>query len=175
MFKKLSDTLAKFFPTFHVSVPLLRWWASFCSIIAVYTGMYYFNAWEYLWDADVSKISFGIIILFTFVMLQIGRWTSKLHSSHQRVTPREARLVLAPLEWLASVMERAGLAGTVVGFIYMFSFAFVGIDPNDVSTIKTGIEIITVGMSTALLTTLVGIVCSTMTHGLLENAQYGLK
>ncbi len=72
-------------------------------------------------------------------------------------------------------MERAGLAGTVVGFIYMFAFAFVGIDPNDVSTVKAGIEIITVGMSTALLTTLVGIICSTITQGLLENARYGLK
>lgn len=172
MFDKLSNWLSKFIPT--VTVPLLRWWASFCSLTAIYTGMYFLGVWQYLWDADWSKISFGVVILFTMVVLQLGRWTAKLHGPI-RVTPLEAARKLAPYEWLASVMERAGLAGTVVGFIYMFSFAFVGIDPNDVSTIKTGIEIITVGMSTALLTTLVGIICATLTHGLLENAQYGLK
>ncbi len=137
--------------------------------------MYFFGVWQYLWDADWSKISFVVIALFTFVMLQIGRRTAKCHGQKRRVTLLAASQKLSPYEWLASVMERAGLAGTVVGFIYMFSFAFVGIDPNDVSTIKAGVEIITVGMSTALLTTLVGIVCATLTHGLLENAQYGLK
>jgi len=172
MLDTLFSWLSKFVPT--MSLPLLRWWASFCSLVAIYTGMYFFGVWEYLWGADWSKISFGVVVLFTLVMLQLGRWTAKLHGT-KRVTIREARLKLSPYEWLASAMERAGLAGTVVGFIYMFSFAFVGIDPNDVGTIKAGIEIITVGMSTALLTTLVGIVCATLTHGLLENAQYGLK
>ena len=172
MFDELSNWLSKF--KFSVSVPLLRWWASICSITAVFAGMYFFGIWEYLWGADVSKISFAVIVLFSFVIIQVGRWTAKLHGQ-KRVTPLEADRWLAPYEWAASVMERAGLAGTVVGFIYMFAFAFVGIDPNDVSTVKAGIEIITVGMSTALLTTLVGIICSTITQGLLENARYGLK
>ena len=167
----LSGWLSALVPT--MSLPLLRWWAGFCTLVTLYIGMYFFGVWHYLWDADWSKISFGVVILFTFVALQLGRWTAKL--GRGCITRAEAANILSPYEWLATVMERAGLAGTVVGFIYMFSYAFVGIDPNDVGTIKAGIEIITVGMSTSLLTTLVGIICATMTHGLLENAQYDLK
>ncbi len=52
-----------------------------------------------------------------------------------------------------------GMIGTVIGFIMMLS-GFATVDISNAKTIQDLVKALGVGMSTALYTTLVGLVCS---------------
>ena len=54
-----------------------------------------------------------------------------------------------------------GMMGTVIGFIMMLG-GFANIDINDMATVQGLIKGLGVGMSTALYTTLTGLICSAL-------------
>ena len=65
--------------------------------------------------------------------------------------------------WFASdVLLTMGLIGTVAGFILMLAGAFNGINISDVSSVQQALANMAVGMSTALYTTLTGLITSTL-------------
>jgi flagellar motor component MotA len=65
--------------------------------------------------------------------------------------------------WFASdVLLTMGLIGTVAGFILMLAGAFHGINISDVSSVQQALANMAVGMSTALYTTLTGLITSTL-------------
>ena len=65
--------------------------------------------------------------------------------------------------WFASdVLLTMGLIGTVAGFILMLAGAFKGINISDVSSVQQALANMAVGMSTALYTTLTGLITSTL-------------
>jgi biopolymer transport protein ExbB/TolQ len=53
------------------------------------------------------------------------------------------------------------MAGTVIGFIMMLS-GFAKVDVTDTSTVQGLIKSLGVGMSTALYSTLTGLICSAL-------------
>ena len=53
-----------------------------------------------------------------------------------------------------------GMIGTVTGFLLMLSGAFAEIDLANTSTIQNSLTKMALGMSTALYTTLIGLICS---------------
>ena len=55
-----------------------------------------------------------------------------------------------------------GMIGTVTGFILMLSTSLATLDPNDVENMRSAIANMAVGMSTALLTTLSGLMATLM-------------
>ncbi|MDC1257330.1 MotA/TolQ/ExbB proton channel family protein, partial [bacterium] len=57
-------------------------------------------------------------------------------------------------------MLALGMIGTVAGFILMLGGSFSDIDTSNPETLKTALKSMALGMSTALYTTLVGLVCS---------------
>ena len=54
-----------------------------------------------------------------------------------------------------------GMIGTVTGFIMMLS-GFTSVDIGDIQTIQDLIKKLGLGMSTALYSTLVGLICSSL-------------
>ena len=59
-------------------------------------------------------------------------------------------------------MITLGMIGTVAGFLIMLNTAFSGLDVNDIRNVQEEISDMAIGMSTALVTTLVGLICSTL-------------
>ena len=59
-------------------------------------------------------------------------------------------------------MITLGMIGTVAGFLIMLNTAFSGLDVNDIRNVHEAISDMAIGMSTALVTTLVGLICSTL-------------
>ena len=53
-----------------------------------------------------------------------------------------------------------GLIGTVTGFILMLGIAFINLDVTNVASVQEALKNMSIGMSTALYTTLVGLVSS---------------
>jgi len=105
----------------------------------------------FLWNADVSKLSFLIIALFIKSYTKLG----VLLHSNKKVTFDDLDSGYEDSELSMAI----GMLGTVIGFIVMTT-AFAGVDLSVVENIKELFGIATSGMSTALLTTAAGLVSS---------------
>jgi hypothetical protein len=134
----------------------LKWWiqTALITFAAVMANQY--GWWEFLYNADMTKISFIIIGTFVISSLAVGYIGLKN-------TTWDTIESISNYVWFASeVMITLGMIGTVAGFLIMLNTAFSGLDVNDVRNIQQAISDMAIGMSTALVTTLVGLICSTL-------------
>jgi len=130
---------------------LLRWWLIFCLTILAGGVAVYFKIHIDLYNADQTKLSFLILTVFTLASVWVGWRTKKSEDKPQDVS----------LGWFtAEACLALGMIGTVTGFLLMLSGAFADIDLANTATIQTSLTKMALGMSTALYTTLVGLICS---------------
>ena len=119
-----------------------------------------------LWNIDFTKISFLIIGLFTVSSIFCGRIAWRL-SSYLNQKSYDVNLVKdierdIDASWFVSdLFFTIGMVGTVIGFIVMLS-GFDSIDFSNPDTTKQMISGLGSGMSTALYTTLTGLICSVL-------------
>ena len=112
--------------------------------------------WTFLYEADMTKISF--VILSVFIVSSIAVGFISLQSTGWDHVERLTNYV-----WFSSeAMVTLGMIGTVAGFLIMLNTAFANLDVNNITNVQQAISDMSVGMSTALVTTLVGLVCSTV-------------
>lgn len=105
-----------------------------------------FGAIEYLLEADVTKLSFVIFAIWVLTTLNIGWNSFKKRDDFE-------------LPWFnAEICMSIGMVGTIIGFILMLSGSLGDIDPSNVESMKRVIADMAAGMSTALVTTLAGLV-----------------
>jgi hypothetical protein len=120
-----------------------------------------------LYYADVTKLSFLIIIIFIFTSVWIGRKTYEL----------EITSVIddkIDVGWfIAESCLALGMVGTVTGFLYMLGTAFENIDITDATTLQDALASMAKGMSTALYTTLTGLIASLIIKVQLVNYEVG--
>tara|TARA_R110000737_G_scaffold233175_1_gene246470 strand:+ start:2422 stop:2871 length:450 start_codon:yes stop_codon:yes gene_type:complete len=134
----------------------LKWWIQTAIIVFSAFMINQYGWWEFLYNADMTKISFVIIGVFLISSLSIG--FISLKSTNWDHIDR-----LTTYVWFGSeIMVTLGMIGTVAGFLIMLNTAFTGLDVNDIKNVQEAISDMAIGMSTALVTTLVGLVCSTI-------------
>ena len=68
-------------------------------------------------------------------------------------------------------MLALGMIGTVAGFILMLGSSFEGLDVEDTASLKSTLTAMALGMSTALYTTLTGLIFSQFTKIQLVNLE----
>ena len=133
---------------------LLKWWLIFCLTLLGFGTLYYFNLHSQLYYADVTKLSFLIIIIFMFTSVWIGKKTFNLEKTS--VTDENISV-----GWfIAESCLALGMVGTVTGFLYMLGTAFENIDVSNSLTLQDALASMAKGMSTALYTTLTGLIAS---------------
>jgi hypothetical protein len=145
----------------------LRWWLLAMLIATGATVCYQFNVFHTLWDMDNTKLSFVIIGLFTGVSLWVGGATWRAGSLMRllKIPARSLKRVeyVEDTAWFMSdVVLTLGMIGTVCGFILMLMSGFEGIDASDPKTLQVMLAKMSAGMSTALFTTLAGLVASVL-------------
>jgi len=146
---------------------LLKWWLIFCLTLLGFGTLYYFNMHTLLYYADVTKLSFLIIIIFIFTSVWIGRKTYDLEITS--VTDDKI-----DVGWfIAESCLALGMVGTVTGFLYMLGTAFENIDITDATTLQDALASMAKGMSTALYTTLTGLIASLIIKVQLVNYEVG--
>ena len=127
---------------------LLRWWLIFCLTVLAGGIAIYFDIHRELYEADQTKISFLILTIFVLTSIWIGV-----------ITKLQDRTV--ELGWfIAEACLALGMIGTVTGFLLMLNGAFSEIDLSNPTTIQSSLTKMALGMSTALYTTLTGLICS---------------
>ena len=146
---------------------LLKWWLIFCLTLLGFGTLYYFNMHSQLYYADVTKLSFLIIIIFMFTSVWIGRKTYDLEST----SVIDDKIDVG---WfIAESCLALGMVGTVTGFLYMLGTAFENIDITDATTLQDALASMAKGMSTALYTTLTGLIASLINKVQLVNYEVG--
>lgn len=134
---------------------LMRWWIQtvvviFASILAGHLGW-----WEALWEADQTKISILICGVYIFATSLAGLICKKNDTKFLKDNENYI--------WFASEATISlGMIGTVAGFLMLLSGAFVGIDVANTDALQAVISDLAVGMSTALTTTLLGLIASVL-------------
>ena len=133
---------------------LLKWWLIFCITLLGLSTCVYFNIHKDLYAADVTRLSFFIISIFICTSVWIGTKTYK-------VGIRQDYDQKSDVGWFVSESCLAlGMVGTVTGFLIMLGTAFANVDVTNATTLQQALSDMATGMSTALWTTLVGLVCS---------------
>lgn len=126
----------------------MYWWLV-TVIQAILVGITaYFGSMEFLWNTDITKLSFLTIALWVGTSAVIGY--SSYNSKTNYDTP-----------WfVAESCMTVGMIGTVIGFILMLGSSFADLDPSNIESMRAVITDMAAGMSTALLTTLTGLIAS---------------
>ena len=144
----------------------LKWWLF---ITTVGVGMFYAGNqgfFDTLWVADTTKLSFLLIGIFAFMSVWCGYKTWKLsvfldsEKTEKYIVEKIEHLM--EIGWFTSdLCLSIGMMGTVIGFIMMLA-GFGSVNVEDMSTVQGMIKGLGVGMSTALYTTLMGLICSAL-------------
>jgi len=144
----------------------LKWWL-FLSITLLGTlGLGQQGYLHLLWEGDTTKLSFVLLSIFTVMSGWCGykTWTLSRFLDNGQTEDYLVEKIehLMEVGWFTSdLCLSIGMMGTVIGFIMMLS-GFTNIDVKDMSTVQGLIKNLGVGMSTALYTTLTGLVCSAL-------------
>ena len=144
---------------------ILRWWLFLCISLAAMGVAFYFNFFHELYEKDITKISFVIISIYLVTSLFIGRLAFKLKNGESI----ESGLGVG---WFISEsMLALGMIGTVACFILMLGSSFEGLDVENIESLKQTLTDMAIGMSTALYTTLTGLIFSQFTKVQLVNLE----
>jgi len=126
------------------------------------------GGWKELYENDATKLSFVIAAMFLGMSKWCGYKTWLLSRFINRGNREEDDHMIKQVEntmeagWFTSdLCLTIGMAGTVIGFIMMLS-GFTKLDVSDVNTVQGLIKNLGIGMSTALYSTLTGLICSAL-------------
>jgi len=139
------------------NITSLAWFVQIALTVFASVLMHKFGWFEMMYHTDQTKISIVIIVLFIICSGTIGYLSFK---------PRNYKIIekLSNYVWFGSeTMTTLGMIGTVAGFLIMLGTAFSSLNLDSKTNIQEAIHFMAIGMSTALVTTLVGLVCSTLT------------
>ena len=126
-----------------------QWLIVSCGLVLLTFVGYHTGVLLEVFKMDKSYIALGITGVFIACHFVIAK----------QITDFSAE-VEARLWFVAEWMIACGMVGTVVGFIMIFGEAFTALDVNDPETIATVLVDMAHGVGTALVTTLVGLICS---------------
>ena len=117
----------------------------------------------------MTRLSFLIISIFTCTSIWIGTKTYKVGIQQDYNQKSD-------VGWFISESCLAlGMVGTVTGFLIMLGTAFANVDVTNAATLQQALADMAVGMSTALWTTLVGLVSSLIIKVQLVNLEVALN
>jgi hypothetical protein len=144
-----------------VNFAILRWLIIFLSSIVTSAFIQHKGLFAALWVADLSGISFIILAIYTILTVFIGVLTSRLTlHEHNSEIFRDNVPYLNGCWYASELLMALGMIGTLIGFTLMLGPALAGLDPSNVAMSTAAIFKMAGGMSTAVLTTLVGLITS---------------
>ena len=147
---------------------LLKWWLIFCLMLLATVISGYFDLHTTLYNADITKLSFFILSLCYCSSVWIGIKTYKVYKQDYTQS--------ATVGWFISESCLAlGMIGTVIGFLLMLGTAFTNLDVSNSVQLQDALASMAVGMSTALYTTLIGLVSSLILKVQLVNLEVALE
>lgn len=129
----------------------VRWWLMNAVIVLISIICFKFNLFHEIYQKDSSFLCFVIMILFSLVSGYNGLIAYNIKNNNNSLQKLE-------VAWFMSEICLAlGMIGTVIGFIQMLA-GFSSLNVSNTTSIQNLIVAMSYGMSTALYTTLVGLI-----------------
>ena len=146
-------------------IEFFRWWLFICLLsIGAYFGIH-FDIFSEIFDTDKTYLSSVILVLFTGSTLLTG-YRTWLFNYRKTYTDTK-------LGWFCGeIMFSLGMIGTLIGFVLVFGDALAHID-NQANKVQI-IADMGIGISTAIYTTLAGLVGTVLLWVQLINLEYGI-
>jgi len=143
-----------------------RWWLFVCILsIGAYFGIH-FDVFSTIFNTDKTYLSSVILLLFTGSTLLTG-YRTWLFNYRKTYTDTK-------VGWFCGeVMFALGMIGTLIGFVLVFGDALAHIDLEDQANKAKIIADMGIGISTAIYTTLAGLVGTVLLWIQLINLEYG--
>ena len=150
-----------------MKIEFFRWWLFVCILtIGAYFGIH-FDVFSMIFNTDKTYLSSVILLLFTGSTLLTG-YRTWLFNYRKTYTDTK-------LGWFCGeVMFALGMIGTLIGFVLVFGDALAHIDLEDQANKAKIIADMGIGISTAIYTTLAGLVGSVLLWIQLINLEYGI-
>lgn len=121
-----------------------KWWLTLnVGVVALLIGVFKFDLIQLLAEKDSTYLTFGILVVaigtsFSLFPMKTKDW-----------------------HWFMSdAVLSIGMVGTLFGFLMVLGQSFADIDTSSTESMTVAIGTLAQGMSTALVTSLVGLVCS---------------
>jgi hypothetical protein len=147
-----------------------------CSIAAASAFIQYKGLFAALWIADPSGLSFVTLSVFTLLSIFIGVLTYRLSGSEPGSQIFQENIKLLQSCWYASELLMAlGMMGTLIGFMMMLGPGLAALHTAELAAAKTSIFGMASGMSTAVTTTLVGLITSQLAKLQLINIESSIS
>ena len=144
---------------------LQKWYLIVCLETLLIAIAVYFGFHEQLWINDQTKLSFLITFIWAVSTVFVG-W---LHTLEDKIRIEKDT---KSAWYMAESCLTLGMIGTVAGFLLMLGAAFSNIDVSNTQTLQAALSSMALGMSTALYTTLVGLVASLFIKSQLINLEH---
>jgi len=137
---------------------IFLYWFLLISLISVSSlVLYRLGIYGAIWEGDSTHISYIIMLLFYFMSIWCGFKCWAIDHTEYSCNRAER---LCEWGWFVSAQVISlGLLGTVIGLMLSFS-GFENMDVSNPLEMKMLIQQIAGGISTALITTITGIICS---------------
>jgi len=142
----------------------LYWWIIFSLICVSSIWAWIVGVFAMTDQADFTKLSFLIYILFMIFSIRTGWYFYQLarlpYGSANALNRFEDN---QDASWFVSdVLLTLGMLGTIVGIIFAIGKTFYNIDPQNQLAMREALKMMGLGISTALYTTASGLICSTL-------------
>lgn len=133
-----------------LSIPFVRWWvfwsiAAVTMITALMSGL-----GAFITKSDCTYLSWSTIGVFFLASAHFGF----------RVQKEGTAVDTQVMKYATDLCTSLGFLGTIVGLVLMVTGAFSSIRVQDTESIQNSIVAMASGIGTALVTTLVGLICS---------------
>ena len=156
----------------------LNWWLIFVLILLLFTQAYSFDLLSEVWNNDFTKLSFVnlLLLLGTSIWCGILTWKFDTLVGRPRIPTSGVKRINQQLEagwFISDITLTVGMIGTVIGFIAMLG-GFIDLDIENIDTIQDLITELGSGMSTALYTTLTGLISSALLKIQCFNLNYSI-
>ena len=153
----------------------LKWWL-FVGLVSIFSTFCLVNdVFHSIWNNDITKLSFIILTLFYIQSAVCGFQTWSVGFSEDNLLKIKKIKEKSESGWFMSdLFLSIGMVGTVIGFISMLG-GFAELDVDNAQTVQDLIKELGLGMSTALYTTLVGLVCSILLKIQYFNISQGIE
>jgi len=146
----------------------LRWWVFTIGVGGLCFLVGWLGFFETLFYADISKLSFVILLIYLSLSIRCGiltcQYDKDIYSNGKKMNNTKKQILksLQPGWFWAEICLSIGMIGTIIGFIIMMASGLENIDFTNTEQTKIMIAELSRGMGTALYTTLVGLICAVL-------------
>lgn len=128
----------------------VKWWLCFSTILIILCTVLLGGFANFVYVSDKTYLSWIIISIFIFASLFLGKICRDENTNSN----------LSLIRYSGDLCTSLGLLGTILGLIIVMVSGFSNLDVTNHDSLKTSLIAISSGIGTALVTTLIGLVCS---------------